>query len=112
MSEKKKEYPAEVMIGRYRDRLKKITDKKFLTTMIFALAEVEKTWGDLMGYGKRSEDRTPEEKEYWDKWQAARTSILNNGNKQKRGLLNEIDMHDVIWNRYTTTFIPVNREEQ
>jgi hypothetical protein len=89
-----------------RTRLKKISEKKFRTTMIFALAEFENMFGQLWGHGKAENELTDEELNNRRKWSECRTRILDNGHKQSRGFGSEIDMHTVIWNRYTYVFTP------
>lgn len=86
-----------------RERLSKIAKAKIETSFIGALDAFEKEFGDLWGIKK--ENRTPEEQEWYEKWQVARINILNNGNNQLRSLLNEISNHVVEWNRYSVTFI-------
>lgn len=90
-------------------RLKKIAEKKFMTTTIFPLSQFEIAFGHLWGHGKKTEDRSHEEKVNFEKWQEVRDNILNNGNSQKRAMINEIDNHEIEWKRYSATFIPVNR---
>jgi len=87
-----------------RERLKKISSKKITTAMIYPLHQFELEFGHLWGYGKNPDELTASEKANEEKWDRCRNNILNNGNKQKRGLMNELDMHSVIWNRYITTF--------
>ena len=79
--------------------------RKFQTTMIGALARFEEVFGYLWGYGKQHEDRTKEEKEWFDKWQEVRTAILNNGNNQLRASLDEVSQYTMTWDRHQTQFI-------
>lgn len=91
----------------FKSRLKTIVSKKFDTTMIYALSQFEKEFGHLFGFSQSEENLTEEQKENRIKWNRCRNNILNNGNRQKRNASAEIDMHDIIWNRYRTTFMPV-----
>jgi len=90
---------------KYRDRLKKIISTKIQTTMIFPLSQFESAFGHLWGHGKDDHKLTEEEKMYRSKWNEVRNNILNNGNQQKRNANTELDMHDIIWQGYKTTFI-------
>lgn len=87
-----------------KDRLKKITQKKIQTTMIGAIHQFEMEFGSMWGYGKDEEALTKDEKYNRDKWERCRKLILDNGHRQKRGLMNELDMHTIVWNRYTMEF--------
>lgn len=58
--------------------------KRFQTTMIGALARFENIFGYLW------DEDTPQGDKYADMWEYARNSILNNGNKQARGAINDI----------------------
>lgn len=82
-----------------KERLKAIVNTKFDTTIIGAICEFETEFGELWGYGKDG-DLTIEEKENLQKWHAVRDNVLNNGHRQRRGLLKEIDMHNVEWRRF------------
>lgn len=87
-----------------RERLKKIVSRKIETTMIFPLSQFEMEFGHVWGHGRPEASLTPEEKNNRAKWERCRNNILNNGNRQRRGLFNELDMHTVIWNRFKTIF--------
>lgn len=91
-----------------RKRLSDIAEKKIKTTFIGAIAAFEKEFGELWGIDLKDEDRDEDQKYWYDKWQIARTEILNNGNNQSRSLLSEIANHIVSWNRYNMTFKVVN----
>lgn len=89
-----------------KDRLKKIVDKKFTTAIIGALAAFEDKFGDIWGHFEEyDEDLTESQKKYEKVWEDVRNEILNQGNHQKRVVLEEIDNHDVNWKRYKTDFI-------
>lgn len=93
----------------YNDRLKKLVEKKFNTTMIFPLSEFESAFGFIWGHGKSRDKLNDSELQNLQYWEECRTKILNNGNKQKRNALNEIDEHEVVWKRHTAVFLPVTK---
>lgn len=82
-------------------KLKNIIEKKFKTTFIGALSCFEEEFDFLWGHGKQEEDLTQEEKSMKDRWERARTKILNNGNNQARAVLNELQQYLVNWQGYT-----------
>jgi len=94
----------------YKDRLKKIIGIKFDTTMIYPLSQFEAAFGHLWGYGKDPSSLTSDEQVLKAKWEECRTNILNTGNQQKRNAFIELDMHDVIWNRYETVFLTGDKD--
>lgn len=57
--------------------------KRFQTTMIGALARFEDNFGHVW-------ENEPENSPIWDTWEYTRDSILNNGNKQARAAIDEI----------------------
>ena len=79
--------------------------KKFTTTMIGALDVFEKMFGHLWGHGKHESDLTQSEKEYRHEWEEARAAILNNGNNQARGAMDEISQHSVKKEKYRMDFV-------
>lgn len=97
---------SKTMKDQFKERLKKIIGKKINTTMIYPLSQFETAFGHLWGNGKPEESLTQEEMLNLAKWKQIRNNILNNGNQQKRNSWAELDMHEIIWNRYRTTFIP------
>jgi hypothetical protein len=92
-----------------RKRLDKIISTKLTTTFIGALASFEKSFGFLWGFGKKDHERTEEEKELYTIWESIRTEVLNNGNNQLRALRNELQNHNILWNRHT--LVIKNNEE-
>lgn len=60
-------------------------ETKFKTTMIGALARFEESFGHLW------EEDSPDQQDYLDLWEYTRNSILNNGNKQMRSAINELN---------------------
>jgi hypothetical protein len=75
-----------------RKRLDKIISTKLTTTFI-----------------KKDHERTEEEKELYTIWESIRTEVLNNGNNQLRALRNELQNHNILWNRHT--LVIKNNEE-
>lgn len=59
-------------------------NKRFQTTMIGSLARFEEYFGDLWEENHRDRQR------FEDMWEDVRNQILNNGNKQARAAINEI----------------------
>ena len=87
-----------------KKRLITNVEKKFKTTMIGALSQFEQLFGELWGQDSNSPP-TQEQEEWYEKWQAVRTEILNNGNNQLRACLDEIAQYTMTWDRYKTEFI-------
>ena len=86
-----------------KQRLISNIEKKFKTTMIGSLARFEEEFGFLWGLG--NDKRTPEQQEWYEKWQYVRTEILNNGNNQLRACLDELAQYTLTYNQYHTQFI-------
>lgn len=84
--------------------------KKFNTTMIGAIAEIEKTFGELWGHGKDEGNLTRSEKEWRKQYTILRTAILNNGNNQLRAAINEIGEYTIAWQKYHVNFFPVSKK--
>ena len=101
--------PTDIQKNDMRERLKKISNKKIETTMVYPLHQFEMEFGHMWGHGKKDSELTSQEKVNLEKWKRCRNNIFNNGNQQKRGLCAELDMHTVIWNRYETILIPVDK---
>ena len=98
-----KQHNREKFESNSKKRLMINIEKKFKTTMIGALSQFEKEFGELWGFN--SHDITPEQEEWQEKWQIVRTEILNNGNNQLRACLDEIAQYTMTWDRYKTQFI-------
>ena len=75
--------------------LKKHVETKFRTTMIGSLSKFEELFGDLWGHGTPPEHLTPEQELWRERWQLARTEILNNGNNQLRAASQEIENYTI-----------------
>ena len=94
-----------------KDRLKKISNKKFRTCFIFALVEFENTFGfDLWGHNLPEDKITPEQKANRIRWDQVRKNILDKGNTQSRALGMEIDLHHVEFKGYRMDFGGVGNE--
>jgi len=87
-----------------KSTLKRHIETKFRTTMIGALSRFEKVFGDLWGHGLKEGELTEEQKIYREKWQLARTEILNNGNNQMRAALSEVDNNTIKYNKNQYNF--------
>lgn len=91
-----------------RARLKREVKKKMQTTMIGAVASVEKYFGHLWGHGV--DNPSPEQQRMHQVFEEMRTEILDKGNHQIRSIESEIETYDVVWNKYHTNFVirPLN----
>lgn len=87
-----------------KTRIKEDVRKKLMTTMIGALDAFEKQFGELWGWEKQYEDLTDTELEFNNKWEQARSDILDNGHSQISAILNELDSYNIEWNGYQTNF--------
>jgi len=83
-------------------RLMKIVEKKCQTIMIGAIAQIEESLGSELWGDK---DQSVDGKYWFEKFQALRNKILNNGNTQIRAIMDELSNHTVTWERYQTQFI-------
>ena len=91
-----------------RKRLKEIVEKRIRTTMIGALAELERSsFGKLFGYDKTN--LTEEERKWKIIWDEIRTNILNQGNNQLREAVRDLEQFEAKFKPYRTEFI-VKRE--
>lgn len=95
---------AEAAKKRYNEssqkRLLRILEKKLQTSFIGALSQFEQFFGHLWGHRRDESELTPEQLEMRDKWNQARTFILNNGNNQIRAIQSELSQYTVSWNRF------------
>lgn len=92
-----------------KERLLKIGQSKIRTTMIGAIASMEKNFGHLWNHG--GEPRTQEEEELRDAFEDFRSEVLDKGNAQIRNLETELSNYDVNWLRWSIT-LPVVRRGQ
>lgn len=96
--------------------LKRHIETKFKTTMIGALSRFEKIFGEeVWGHGLDDELLTDAQKDNREKWQLARTEILNNGNNQMRASIAEVDNNTIRYNKMEYKFLvkkPQDSQEQ
>lgn len=86
------------------ERLRFFVEKRIQTTMIGALARIEKTFGDLWGQNKEG-DLTEEEENFADMWDYLRNDILNYGNNQIRQVKEDFHKYGGLFkNQYRYTF--------
>lgn len=86
------------------ERLRFFMEKRLQTTMIGALARIEKTFGYLWGQNKEG-DLTPTEEDFADEWDNLRNEILNYGNNQIRQVKEDFYRHGGLFkNNYSYTF--------
>jgi len=95
-----------ILEQRSKIRLKKDVKKKIETTMIGALASVEKYFGSL--WGGDTPNPTPEQARIKEVYEELRSEILDKGNTQIRNSESEIENYDVTWNKYHIN-IPIQR---
>lgn len=72
-------------------RFEKIIKKKMTTLMIGSLDAFEKTFDDI-------------KEDYPEDWAKVRKQIMDLGNKQIRGVIKEIGLHDIDFKGYITVF--------
>lgn len=94
------------------DNLKRIAATKFKTTMIFPLSILEISFGSYWGQGLPEDQLTPEQLMNRKKWNECRNNILNMGNNQLRGFLNELDQYSILWEGYKTDLVPIEKFKQ
>lgn len=105
--EEKKKKQQEAHLQLSKKRLIDAIEKKFNTANVGILALIEKHFGYLWGH-KEQRQLTEEEKEIANIWAILRTEILDHGNHQKRGAINEISEYTLNWEKYRITFLPVS----
>ncbi len=70
--------------------------KKLQTSYIFALAEIERTFGYLWGYNTIDKSQlTQNQLEFLELYKNLRKAIFDNGNNQLRMLMNDLTQYDV-----------------
>lgn len=88
-----------------RDRLKKISHKKFRTCFIAALSEFEKEFGIVLwGHGLPDDQITDDQRANREVWERVRKNILDKGNAQSRALSMELDLHNIEFEGYKIKF--------
>lgn len=81
-------------------RLAENLHKKFQTAFVCPLAQIEEKFGVLWRHKKDPEKMTLDERHWWEKYQAIRNVILNNGNNQIRAMEAELQTYTVRWDRH------------
>jgi len=95
-----------VLEQRSKLRLKKDVKKKIETTMIGALASIEKFFGSFWGHDEP--EQTPDQARIKELYEELRSEVLDKGNLQIRNSEAEIENYDVTWNKYHYN-IPVQK---
>lgn len=88
-------------------RLMTILEKKIKTSFIGAISQFESHFGALWGHGKLEHQLTEQEKLWRERWNIARTQILNNGNNQVRAVQQELSEYTMRWDAHSITLIPI-----
>jgi len=89
-----------------KDRLKIEAKKRIRTTMVGAIASIERHFGHLWGYDEPN--KTPQEQEMLQVFKDLRTEIFDKGNDQIKFVESEIDKYDVEWKKFHIS-IPIQR---
>lgn len=79
-----------------KERLNKICAKKVDTTMIGAISAFEQCMSEFITMLSDEEKLV-----YMEAFELARSRILDNGNTQKRNMLEEFKQYTIEWNRYS-----------
>ena len=97
-----------------KKRLTNIVTTKIKTSFIGAIASVEDGFGFLWGIGKPDAELTDDERAMKEVWESVRARILDNGNGQLRGAINEMNINTISWDRYKLELPvkPLDEEEQ
>jgi len=94
------------MNDRSKDRLRKEINKRINTTMIGAIASIEKYFGKMWGF--ENQDVTPQQERLREVFEELRSEILDKGNAQIRNIESELSSYDVVWNRFHID-LPIKR---
>lgn len=89
----------------FKERLKKNLSTKFQTTMIFPLAAFESAFGFLWKHNEPYESLTEDEKWYRDAYEDMRQGVLDNGNRQLRNAVSELENYEIVLKRYHATLV-------
>lgn len=98
-----------ILEQRSKLRLKKDVKKKIETTMIGALASIEKFFGSFWGHNEES--KTPEHAAIKEVYEELRSEILDKGNMQIKNSELDIENYDVTWNKYHYN-IPIQNSDK
>lgn len=97
----------------YKDTSKELFSKLaktcIKTTMVGAIAEIEKEFGEIWGHD--GSEMTSEKLENKKKFDMLRKAIFDLGHKQMDLFNKELENYDVVWNRYTLHMKVVNPED-
>jgi len=86
-----------------KKQLENAITKKIKTTMIGSLASIEEAFGFLWGAHKPESERNEDDVKFeLEVWQPLRTEILNKGNTQIRGAVEEISNYNMTWQKHYT----------
>lgn len=108
---KQKEAKEKKYSDRSKKRLSTIITKKIKTSFIGSIAAVEDGMGFLWGHDKKDSELTDDERAMKEIWEVVRAQILDNGNGQLRGAINELNNNSVHWDRYHVD-IPVDNPDE
>lgn len=112
LKEQKDKAVKEQYMEKCKNRLSNILSKKIETSFIGAIANFEEKFGFLWGIALHDNERTEEQKQFYEIWQAVRSEILTNGNNQIRATKHEISQYDIYWKRYHTEFKILTEENK
>lgn len=87
-----------------RDRFETILRKKFQTTFIGSISDIEEVFGFLWGHGIEYNQLDDQEREYRDMWDMLRNRILDRGNAQIRAVQKELLNHELKYVGQTMRF--------
>lgn len=100
----KKEYENKVHMENSKIRMKNVSCGKIRTTMIGALAAMEKYFGNYWGQGKPINELGPEELKNYKLKEQMRKEIFDLGNKNIRSFEMELEQYQINWNKFNITF--------
>jgi hypothetical protein len=87
-----------------KEKLERVLQKKFNTTFIGALDSFEQAFGYLWRHGENYASLSENEKRFRELWNDTRNEVLNKGNAQLRGALQEVSEYTLVWNRKNYQF--------
>lgn len=94
---------------RSKEQLAKDTKKKFMTTMIGAIARFEESFGYLWGHGE--ERLTAEQRRNKTLWDHVRKTILDNGNDQIQFFNEDLENYEVLGSKFSIQ-LPVRKDRR
>lgn len=78
-----------------KQKLRHCVSTSIQTTMIGALASMEKELGELWGNGLEYDKLTGEQKRYRERWESARDRVLQVGERAKKIAIRAVNSHNV-----------------